>query len=477
MPDDGKRGSSPSSGSANARPKSANRSSSGVGGGAAKVEAGTTASKSNIDQASSGSNLATGFLGAVIGGVVVAAAGFFYLDRYVGIDPNLEEKLSELENSAAQFDGLSSRVAFLEDATIQPQDADDTIANITASLSELTTKVDSNVEAVASLQSQAGDLASAEQDAVDSASLAQVSEDLGERIAGVENLHDQHSDTLAALQDELSRRLVTIESSSSNNASDIAGLESGFKSLSDQLSKAAAQDSVLSSLEGQLGETTQALGSLRTSLNATVSQNADELKSLKDSYAELEQKISKAETDTEEKLTKIQSLLRLNAASTELEIAQNVRTDFSRALAIVESMLHDDDVVSAAQAMKPYEKAGLPTLSDLRTELGKIGASPVDNSSPSRVDGGWLDQTEKNILDLVQTPATEPSPIQEAIRSADQALAQADIERAISSVETIANDDVNYADEWLAQARARVASNHLIQIINARINSELPEHN
>ncbi|MEO1020344.1 MAG: hypothetical protein AAFY56_22045 [Pseudomonadota bacterium] len=421
----------------------------------------------------SSGGMATAILGAVVGGVIVAAAGYFYLDRYLGIQPGLGARLAELEDSSGNVESINNEVADNTDQIGSLSDRMETLEEaISASTGENSDLGETQIQA---LQESLSDNAAA------IASIRSNLNDLSARTPASSSTETE--DALSASTAGIASRIDTIEAALNAESRAVTNLKEELTALSQNVADVktdaeSATASTNSSISG-IGESVSALQSAMNEIETSTHSLTGEISTIKSDLAAQVTAFNEKIDETDKSLSAAEeqrgSLLAAAVAIGDIQSARFSGEPFEAAISTLAVSGKDEpNIQDAAKALTPYASEGLPTLQDLRDGLGQIREDLVARAT-SATDGGWLQQTEQNLTKLINptSPNAMGSPHAATLSRAEEAFAAGDLSGAISDVRLIAADGMESAQFWVDQAEARVASDNTVKALENYIRNQL----
>lgn len=404
--------------------------------------------------ARSSGGLAAAFLGAVIGGIVVAAAGYYYLDQYLGIEPEFRERL----------DTVAENIGTLQSASTS------NIESITA-LSDRIGSIEATVDNEVTQPQSEGVLQSMQR-------ISQIADDLTSRLDTVETVRQEDLETIESVQNNLAALVQSFETLSSNQA-ELSPLSQQLEAAVGTLaalnttveSTTEVTNSKLSDIETEIGNLQASAGLLKTSMNAL---EGDIISAKHDASKELDaldQRLLAMQENRDELLTAAIAL-------GDLQSARYTGAPLDETLATMSAASADGSPIQeAANALRPFAARGIPTIETLRSGLDDIRAELASQSAPSSTDS-WLQRTEQNITQLIRPTSTSgTSKYRDALDNAEASLADGGLSDAISAVEPMAEDGLETAKEWIANAKARLASETAVETLDAVIRNQTTKSN
>lgn len=244
---------------------------------------------------------------------------------------------------------------------------------------------------------------------------------------------------------DMDRRLSALED---QNGSDVAPI---LKSLVARLDIMEAQ------LNAALSDGGSTDG--QTALDAT-SHLARTLDALQAQIATLNTRMGALENTPRGLVDPSASAQALVLAVSQLQTQAGSMAGFSGELDALERIGNGDAFIgAAAQRLRPYAGAGVPSPTVLNAHF-KTMAADVMRAHGQSDQGGWWGEVSNTMSGLVTVRRTDPTRIDDdverALAIAEQALAQNDLKTAVAALSALQGVEGQAAEGWRTAAGARV---------------------
>ncbi|MCR9070938.1 MAG: mitofilin family membrane protein [Alphaproteobacteria bacterium] len=309
------------------------------------------------------------------------------------------------------------------------------------------------VERVAAAEAEIGRIASgpaASGSAPDAAATV-----LADRVAALES-------KLTALNDEMA-----IVRQGLGNADDTDGVSEAAAALSDRLSDLDAR---LSAVENAPAVTRQDLTSVSDRLDAVAQADRD---GTADLGARIEA-LAAAQQDLADRLSQGRNVQEKAGAfllATNLLAATSTHSGgFSAELDAVEAAALDQPEVDDALATLRAHAAGVASVADLRVRLPGVAASAIDASIVGADDGvvGTALTRIAALVTLRRTETDDGDAIDAIVNRAEAAANAGDLPAAVEALSALDGDPATVAAPWIAEAKARIAVNAAVRVLQSR---------
>jgi hypothetical protein len=443
-----------------------------------------------------------GLIGGLLGGAIVAVAGYWYTITQPFVPPVLTARLEALEATRPRLDSVAGEAASLRER------------------SEVTASTIGNLQSRLASLEQAGASAPERLSTVE-----QATRDLRERLDGARAT----TDTIAG---DVSGRLEELRARVDRLAADTSGLTRAGGEVSAAADRLAALGQGQQQLGGEIGQLRgaldevrnagvrsgqeaqaareamrQELQQIRTDLGA-LRGRVDGLQGLTAAVAALEQASGarQAETgqvaedvaalrrDIEQRLSGVAEQTRQAAARAEERVAARAaEVERAGALALAAYELRnalarggsvaptaelitktagdDAEVRAAAEALAPAASADVPSLAQLSQRLDAV-AEAAAAPPPGEEAKGWLGTAGQNLTGLVQVAPSDrasTTPAGAAVEAARDALAAGDVTAAKAAIEPLAASGNEAARDWIAAADRRLTVASAADRLAARV--------
>lgn len=154
------------------------------------------------------------------------------------------------------------------------------------------------------------------------------------------------------------------------------------------------------------------------------------------------------------------------------QVAQDSRP-FTAELTTLKMLARDDEQLkAAADKLEPYAATGVPTFAKIRADFPAMAVA-VTRAQSAAGDGEWYDRALNRVASLVTVRRTGPE-AQAAggtsglLATAEQALSADDLAAAVDAVAKIDGPAAPATQNWLKEARARLAANQALAVLEDR---------
>ena len=280
----------------------------------------------------------------------------------------------------------------------------------------------------------------------------------GERISALES-------RLTALTDEMA-----IVRQGLGTAEDTDGITSVASDLSDRLN---SLDSRLSDLEtkaetpavapGDLTALSERIESLKSTSEAGDSDIAARIDALAATQNDLADKLAQGRNKQEQAGAFLLATNLLSASTAD-------SGPFTAELDAVETAALDQPEIGQAIGDLRAHVEGVPSVADLRARFPTVAASIIDASIVG-ADDDMVGTALTRIASLVTLRRTETdagNEIDAIVNRAEAAANAGDLPAAVSSLEELDGDPAKVAEPWIAGAKARIAVDRSVRVLQSR---------
>lgn len=202
---------------------------------------------------------------------------------------------------------------------------------------------------------------------------------------------------------------------------------------------------------------------------ADAKRNADKLAALADRLAKLEATQESQAPEAERKQT-------LVVAVGQLREALNDSKPFASELESV-TALGGAEVRAMTADIAPHAASGIPTAAELRKRFGPVAKKILAAESAPK-DGDWVDKALSQASDVVSirkvgpVEGDDPGAI---VSRAEAQLAASDLQSAVDELGGLEGAPAEAAKDWLAQARARLASQRVMRELHNHVIGQIAQ--
>ena len=201
-------------------------------------------------------------------------------------------------------------------------------------------------------------------------------------------------------------------------------------------------------------------------------QAADELQSLKDRLAALEQTThANASTAT------VQRNQALVVAVGQLREALSTSKPFTAELASVTS-LGDSEIGKITDRIAPFADKGVETLADLRDEFAPV-ADAVVRAANAPKNPDWIDKAITSASSVVTVRKVGPDVAgatpEAIVARAEQKLANEDLDGALAEMSALSGPPADAAAVWTTKAKARSAAEQTLKDLHQQAIGQIAE--
>lgn len=279
-------------------------------------------------------------------------------------------------------------------------------------------------------------------------------------LPGLPEAAGQRLDALTARLEDLEGRLAALGAADDKLRRDLAAAAARLEA-SDTLS--AAEEKALAALRDEVAGLDQALGALDARLGG-----------LEGKIASLSAERTQAAETAAGDLAALLAVMQLrDALAGSAPFATELRT--LQGLANVR-----DDLASAAGALAPltpFAKTGVPGLVALRAAFPAV-ARAVVAAEQAGVGDDWLAGVRRRLSSLITVRplgAVAGESASALVARAEALLVADDLAGAVAELGKLSGPPAAAAEDWLAQARARVAAQSALVQLNAAVSARLAE--
>jgi predicted nucleic acid-binding Zn-ribbon protein len=455
-------------------------------------------------------------LGGVIGGIIVAGGGAWYLASQPFVPPTVSAKLDALEQVRSQTQtmagdvgalrsrvdgnasalgglqdkvaglekgasGVPERIGGLEQATNElrqqltgARTTTDTIAgDIKGRVDELRARVDALAGQMGQVTQASGTLGNAAQQLQ---SLAQTQQRLSGQADQLSGGFDQlRKDVQAAEQ-----RVTQVQQGAQQQ---VAGLQNDVKGLGARVDQQQQLGAALVGLQQALGAREQQLQELRQAMDqlrqttqlqlgqtqqATQQQVAQTQQTVQQQLAQLQQQnaqaVAKAQQQVEARAAEVSRAAALSLAAYQLRVALDQGGSVQPTADVVRRNAGDDPALKqVADQLGQAAGQPVPTVAELSQGLDDVARQGTTAASGGAASDP-LAQARSNLGGLIRLKPSagegttaEPSAGTQGVQAARAALARGDLEAAKAAIQPLADGGNQAAKSWLADLGRRQA--------------------